>query len=103
MPPPFYGVTNMWKTPNSISPFHLNRGWMCRPVSVMCWMRVNKLRLNPEKTKAVFVDGSHVLAMSGQPVPLAGIACSMKERVLSLRVFLDTLGSGKHTQKIYSL
>ena len=54
----------------------------------MDWMRVNKLRLNPDKTEVLLVGGLPVRLGDVHPV-LDGVALPLKDGVCSLGVLLD--------------
>ncbi|XP_053142271.1 uncharacterized protein LOC128340742 [Hemicordylus capensis] len=56
--------------------------------AVMDWMRVNKLRLNPDKTEVLLVGGSSAWVNDVQPV-LDGVARPLKDQVHILGVLLD--------------
>ncbi|XP_061477973.1 uncharacterized protein LOC133382302 [Rhineura floridana] len=55
----------------------------------MDWMRTNKLRLNPDKTEMLLVDGFSNQVVDTYPV-LDGVTLPQKEQVRSLGVVLDS-------------
>ncbi|KAF7249036.1 Peripheral myelin protein 22 [Varanus komodoensis] len=55
---------------------------------VMCWMRANKLKLNPDKMEVLLVGGSG-FGMGDFDLVLNGVALPLKDRVRSLGVLLD--------------
>ncbi|XP_061441792.1 uncharacterized protein LOC133364873 [Rhineura floridana] len=57
--------------------------------STMDWMRVNKLKLNPDKTEMLLVDGFSDRMVDIYPV-LDGVTLPLKDQVRSLGVFLDS-------------
>ncbi|KAF7247273.1 Nucleoside diphosphate-linked moiety X motif 13 [Varanus komodoensis] len=56
--------------------------------SVMDWMKVNKLKLNPEKMEVLLVDGLSDW-LEGHYPALEGVALPLKDRVHSMGVLLD--------------
>uniref|UniRef100_A0A803SUT5 Reverse transcriptase domain-containing protein n=1 Tax=Anolis carolinensis TaxID=28377 RepID=A0A803SUT5_ANOCA len=57
--------------------------------AVLAWMRVNKLRLNPDKTEVLQVSRKSDRGIRWQPV-LDGVALPLKAQVRSLGVLLDS-------------
>uniref|UniRef100_A0A803TEJ9 Reverse transcriptase domain-containing protein n=1 Tax=Anolis carolinensis TaxID=28377 RepID=A0A803TEJ9_ANOCA len=57
--------------------------------AVLSWMRVNKLRLNPDKTEVLQVSRKSDLGIGWQPV-LDRVALPLKAQVCSLGVLLDS-------------
>ncbi|XP_061477478.1 uncharacterized protein LOC133381914 [Rhineura floridana] len=57
--------------------------------ATMDWMRTNKLRLNPDKTEMLLVDGFSDRMVDIYPV-LDGVTLPLKEQVRSLGVILDS-------------
>uniref|UniRef100_A0A803TWX2 Reverse transcriptase domain-containing protein n=1 Tax=Anolis carolinensis TaxID=28377 RepID=A0A803TWX2_ANOCA len=57
--------------------------------AVLAWMRVNKLRLNPDKTEVLQVSRMSDWGIGWQPV-LDGVALPLKAQVCSLGVLLDS-------------
>uniref|UniRef100_A0A803TWG0 Reverse transcriptase domain-containing protein n=1 Tax=Anolis carolinensis TaxID=28377 RepID=A0A803TWG0_ANOCA len=57
--------------------------------AVLAWMRVNKLRLNPDKTEVLQVSRTSDRGIGWQPV-LDGVALPLKAQVCSLGVLLDS-------------
>ena len=56
--------------------------------SIMIWMRVNKLRLNPDKSEVLLV-GAPPDRLKGHFPALDGVTLPLKDRVHSLGVLLD--------------
>ncbi|XP_061487037.1 uncharacterized protein LOC133387065 isoform X2 [Rhineura floridana] len=57
--------------------------------ATMDWMRANKLRLNPDKTEMLLVDGFSDRMVDTYPI-LDGVTLPLKDRVRSLGVVLDS-------------
>lgn len=55
---------------------------------VMGWMKTNKLKLSPDKTGVLLVNGEAVWGLWSQPV-WEGVIFSLKKQVHSLGVLLD--------------
>ena len=54
----------------------------------MDWMRVNKLKLNPDKTEVLLL-GASPDRLEGNFPALNGVTLPLRDRVCSLGVFLD--------------
>ena len=82
--------------------------------SIMDWMRVNKVRLNPDKSEVLLV-GAPPNRLKGNFPALDGVTLPLKDRVHSLGVLLDpglileaqvdsvSRGAFLHLRRIYQL
>ena len=57
--------------------------------TVVDWMRINKLKLNPEKMEILCVKGSQVQEIKGHPI-LSRVVLPQKAQVCYLGVLLDS-------------